>query len=88
MDFLSLGEDNISSVTGELFIPSITVFVGGAENISGVRRGAFVVATVIIALLVLITLFISLSLIFSPLAEISRKLDEFDNLGKKPIRMD
>jgi hypothetical protein len=46
------------------------------------------VATVIIALLVLITLFISLSLIFSPLAEISRKLDEFDNLGKKPIRMD
>jgi hypothetical protein len=39
MDFLSLGEDNISSVTGELFIPSITVFVGGAENISGVRRG-------------------------------------------------
>jgi hypothetical protein len=46
------------------------------------------VATVIIALLVLITPFISLSLIFSPLAEISRKLDEFDSLGKKSIRMD
>ncbi|MFM6899956.1 MAG: hypothetical protein ACKPKF_22725, partial [Microcystis panniformis] len=33
-------------------------------------------------------LFISLSLIFSPLAEISRKLDEFDSLGKKSVRMD